>query len=96
MGPGLLLRRIILPIMLPHAIPGLSNLWLIATKDTALLAVIGFMELTLATRQAGGATKAYFLFFCSAGILYLMVTLLSNVCIRRIERHAYRGMPDVG
>ncbi len=96
MGPGLLLRRIILPIMLPHAIPGLSNLWLIATKDTALLAVIGFSELTLATRQAGGATKAYFLFFCSAGILYLLVTLLSNVGIRRIERHAYRGMPDVG
>jgi len=96
MGPGLLLRRIILPIMLPHAIPGLSNLWLIATKDTALLAVIGFSELTLATRQAGGATKAYFLFFCTAGILYLSVTLLSNVGIRRIERHAYRGMPDVG
>jgi polar amino acid transport system permease protein len=69
---------------------------LIATKDTALLAVIGFTELTLATRQAGGATKAYFLFFCSAGILYLLVTLLSNVGIRRIERHAYRGMPDVG
>jgi polar amino acid transport system permease protein len=96
MGPGLLLRRIILPIMLPHAIPGLSNLWLIATKDTALLAVIGFMELTLATRQAGGATKAYFLFFSTAGLLYLLVTLLSNVVIRKIERHAYRGMPDVG
>ena len=96
MGPGLLLRRIILPIMLPHAIPGLSNLWLIATKDTALLAVIGFTELTLATRQAGGATKAYFLFFSAAGLLYLLVTLLSNVGIRRIERHAYRGMPDVG
>jgi polar amino acid transport system permease protein len=90
------LRRIILPIMLPHAIPGLSNLWLIATKDTALLAVIGFTELTLATRQAGGATKAYFLFFSTAGLLYLAVTLLSNVGIRRIERRAYRGMPDVG
>jgi polar amino acid transport system permease protein len=96
MGPGLLLRRIILPTMLPHAIPGLSNLWLIATKDTALLAVIGFTELTLATRQAGGATKAYFLFFSAAGLLYLLVTLLSNVGIRRIERHAYCGMPDVG
>ena len=96
MGSGLLLRRIILPIMLPHAIPGLSNLWLIATKDTALLAVIGFTELTLATRQAGGATKAYFLFFCTAGVMYLLVTLLSNVGLRRIERHAYRGMPDVG
>lgn len=96
MGTGLLLRHIILPAMLPHAIPGLSNLWLIATKDTALLAVVGFTELTLATRQAGGATKAYFLFFSTAGVLYLMVTLLSNVGIRMIERRAYRGMPDVG
>lgn len=96
MGPGLLLRRIILPAMLPHAIPGLSNLWLIATKDTALLAVVGFTELTLATRQAGGATKAYFLFFSTAGVLYLMVTLVSNVGIRMIERRAYKGMPDVG
>ena len=96
MGPGLLLRRITLPAMLPHAIPGLSNLWLIATKDTALLAVVGFTELTLATRQAGGATKAYFLFFSTAGVLYLIVTLLSNVGIRMIERWAYKGMPDVG
>ena len=96
MGPGLLLRRIIMPMMLPYAIPGLSNLWLIATKDTALLAVVGFTELTLATRQAGGATKAYLLFFCTAGLLYLCVTLLSNLFIRRIEKYAYRGMPEVG
>ena len=96
MKPGLMMRRITLPAMLPHAIPGLSNLWLIATKDTALLAVIGFTELTLATRQAGGATKHYFLFFSAAGVLYLIVTLLSNVFIRIIERRAYRGMPEVG
>lgn len=96
MGPGLLLRRITLPAMLPYAIPGLSNLWLIATKDTALLAVVGFTELTLATRQAGGATKAYFLFFCAAGLLYLGVTLISNVVIRIVERRANRGLPHVG
>jgi len=37
-----ILRRITLPAMLPNALPGLSNLWLIVTKDTALLAVVGF------------------------------------------------------
>ncbi|MCY0150332.1 ABC transporter permease [Hoeflea sp. G2-23] len=89
------LRRIILPGMLPHAVPGLANLWLIATKDTALLAVVGVSELTLVTRQAGGTTKSYFLFFMAAGLLYLMVTLLSNVVIRRVERHARRGMTAV-
>lgn len=94
MPSGLALRRITLPAMLPHAIPGMSNLWLIATKDTALLAVVGFTELTMATRQAGGATKAYFMFFCAAGVLYLMVTLISNRAIGFIERRARRGMPQ--
>ena len=93
MAPFLLLRRITLPAMLPYAIPGLANLWLIATKDTALLAIVGFNELTLETRQAAGATKAYFTFFMAAGVLYLLLTLFSNVIIARVERWARRGMP---
>ena len=91
MSPTKVLRRITLPAMLPYAIPGLSNLWLIATKDTALLAVVGFSELTLVTRQAAGTTKAYLLFFLAAGALYLALTLISNVFIGMIERHARRG-----
>ena len=96
MPPLLLLRRITLPAMLPYAIPGLANLWLIATKDTALLAIVGFNELTLETRQAAGATKAYFTFFMAAGVLYLLLTLFSNVIIARVERWARRGMPALG
>ena len=96
MSPGLLLRRITLPAMLPFAIPGLANLWLIATKDTALLAIVGVDELTQMTRNAGSATKAYFTFFLAAGALYLVLTLISEVIIRRIERWARRGMPPVG
>jgi polar amino acid transport system permease protein len=95
MSPGLLLRRITLPAMLPFAIPGLANLWLIATKDTALLAVVGFSELTQTTRQAAGATKAYFTFFMAAGALYLALTLFSEIIIKRIERWSRRGMPSV-
>ncbi|MCP8896266.1 ABC transporter permease [Shinella daejeonensis] len=92
MSPGQILRRVTLPAMLPHAIPGLSNLWLIATKDTALLAVVGFSELTLVTRQAAGATKSYLLFFCAAGVLYLLLTLFSNMVIGVIERRYRRGL----
>jgi polar amino acid transport system permease protein len=95
MSPGLLLRRITLPAMLPFAIPGLANLWLIATKDTALLAVVGFFELTLATRQAAGVTKAYLTFFLAAGVIYLLLTLVSNLIIGRIEVWARRGMPSL-
>jgi len=95
MSPGVMLRRITLPAMLPFAIPGLANLWLIATKDTALLAVVGFSELTQATRQAAGSTKAYFTFFMAAGAVYLAVTLISNLAIARIEGRARRGLPPV-
>ncbi|MBB5533784.1 ABC transporter permease [Rhizobium giardinii] len=94
MSPFKVMTRVTLPAMLPYAIPGLSNLWLIATKDTALLAVVGFSELTLVTRQAAGATKAYVLFFCAAGALYLALTLVSNVFIKIIERHSRRGFVE--
>ncbi|MBL8584266.1 MAG: ABC transporter permease, partial [Rhizobiaceae bacterium] len=80
----------------PFAIPGLANLWLIATKDTALLAVVGFNELTQETRQAAAATKAYFTFYIAAGALYLALTLFSGVIIRRIEQWARRGIPPMG
>ncbi len=92
MSPMRVMRRITLPAMLPHAIPGMANLWMIATKDTALLAVIGFSELTLVTKQAAAATREYFLFFIAAGLLYLVLTLGSNVVLRLFERHARRGM----
>ena len=96
MPPGLLARRITLPSMLSFAIPGLANLWLVATKDTALLAVVGFAELTQETRQAAGTTKAYFTFFMAAGLLYLLLSLGSGAIFARIERWARRGQPDLG
>lgn len=89
-------RRITLPSMLSFAIPGLANLWLIATKDTALLAIVGFGELTQETRQAAATTKAYFTFFMAAGALYLMLTLVSGAAFARIERWARRGQPRQG
>lgn len=90
-----LLRRITIPAMIPSALPGLANLWLIVMKDTALLAVVGFSELALATRQAAGSTRAYFLFFAAAGLLYLLLTLVSNVLFHWLERRARRGQPSL-
>jgi polar amino acid transport system permease protein len=88
--------RVIIPLMLPFAIPGLANLWLITTKDTALLAVVGFSELALETKQAAGATKAYFLFYMAAGGLYLLLTLVSTGMFGLLERRLRRGQPMQG
>jgi polar amino acid transport system permease protein len=91
MSPWLIFRRITLPAMLPFAIPGLANLWLIVTKDTALIAVVGYTELALATRQAAGNTKLYLTFFVSAGLIYLIITLVSQRGFALLERRVRRG-----
>ncbi len=96
MPPLMLARRITMPQMLSNAIPGMANLWLNTTKDTALLAVIGFAELTQSTKQAAGATKAYFLFFVAAMVIYLLISILSGRVFARMERWARRGQPKIG
>lgn len=96
MPSALLARRITLPLMLSFAIPGLANLWLVATKDTALLAVVGFAELTQATRQAASTTKAFFTFYAAAGVLYLILSIGSTILFARLEKWARRGQRRVG
>jgi polar amino acid transport system permease protein len=96
MAPWLRFRRVVLPAMLPLALPGMANLWLIVTKDSSLIAVVGYTELLLATRQAAGNTKLYLLFFSVAAVIYLMITLVSNQAFKRVEAHYRRGMPKLG
>jgi polar amino acid transport system permease protein len=95
MSPFLRFRRIILPAMLPYAIPGLSNLWLNVTKDSALVAVVGYSELALATKQAAGSTKAYFTFFVAAALLYLIISLVSLRLFGALEAYVRRGQPKL-
>lgn len=95
MSSGLMARRITLPLMAANALPGLANLWLNATKDTALLAVIGFTELTKVTAQASAATKAFFVFYPAAMVLYMLISLTSTLVIGRIEKWARRGQRDM-
>jgi polar amino acid transport system permease protein len=96
MPPLMLAWRVTFPQMLAAAIPGLANLWLIATKDTALLAVVGYAELTLVTRQAASTTKAFFTFFMAAGVLYLIISIISTMLFARAEAWARRGQVRPG
>ncbi len=96
MNPVLAFRRVTLPAMMPFAIPGMANLWMIVIKDTALISVVGYAELAMETRQAAGATKAYITFYLAAGGIYLAITLFSNQILKYIERYFRRGMPRLG
>jgi polar amino acid transport system permease protein len=92
MSPFQTLKRVIVPAMLPNAIPGLSNLWLSVIKDTALIMVTGASaELGGTTRAAAGFTKQYFLFYFVALMIYYTLTKISNFFIDRLERYVRRG-----
>lgn len=86
-------HRVVLPGMLPNALPGMSNLWLILIKDTALISVIGFNELFFTIQQAASSSRAYFLFYAAAGVIYLLMTLSSTALFARLERYVRRGQP---
>ncbi|MCW1955816.1 ABC transporter permease subunit [uncultured Lentibacter sp.] len=88
-------RRILIPAMIPLALPGMANLWMICTKETALLAVVGFEELALVTKQAAGKTRLFLEAFTVAMFLYLCITLASNVIFKAIEKRTTRGHPKL-
>jgi polar amino acid transport system permease protein len=91
MGGFQIFRRITFPIMLPNALPGLSNLWLSVIKETALVAVVGNYELLSTTASAAAFTKRYMLFFVTAALIYLAITLISNYFIGMLESRYRRG-----
>ena len=91
-GP-VLFRRIILPVMVPTALGGLTNLWMAIIKDSALISVVGYNELLFTAKQAAGSSKYYFSFFLVCAGLYYILTLASNVVIHVVERRIGRWMP---
>ncbi|WP_159587955.1 ABC transporter permease [Chelativorans xinjiangense] len=80
------MRLVILPQLIRLALPGLSNLWLILLKETALVSVIGLSDILRQTGIAARVTKEAFLFFGIACLIYLVLALLSSIVLSAIER----------
>jgi polar amino acid transport system permease protein len=91
MGTMLRFRRILLPLMMRYALPGLSNLWLNILKDSTLVSVVGFSDLLFTGKTAAGSTKLYFFFLSVTAVAFLVLNLWSNIVIYLIERRATRG-----
>ncbi|ANT54724.1 ABC transporter permease [Mesorhizobium amorphae] len=91
MRPALRFRRVILPALIPNALPGFANLWMGVVKDSALIAVVGYQELALAARMAASNTKQYMVFFLAAAAIYLTITLISNQIFTALEAYYRRG-----
>lgn len=77
--------HIIMPQVWRHALPGLSNQWLVLLKDTALVSLIGVHDLMRQTELINTRTHEPFTWYGLAAVIYLVITLVSQVIIRRLE-----------
>lgn len=92
---GQVLRRILLPQMVRHAIPGFSNIWLVMVKATALVSLIGLDDMLHRANMAAAATREPFTFYALVGLLYLGVTTVSILLLARLERRCSPGVRQV-
>lgn len=79
MSPWQVAWRITFPQMFRHALPGLSNNWLVLIKSTAIVSVIGLHDLMTRGSQAAGTTKEPFSFYLAVAVIYLVFTTLSEL-----------------
>ena len=82
---GLPFRRIFLHILLPQAwqiaMPGLTNLWLVLLKDSALISLLGLSDLMFKAQIAASSTHQPFKFYfcCCAYFFNLNHTIAAFV-----------------
>lgn len=82
--------HIVMPQVWRHALPGLSNQWLVLLKDTALVSLIGVHDLMRQMELVNTNTHQPFTWYGFSALIYLAITLLSQVIIRRLEQRFTR------
>lgn len=91
MKPSTWLREIVWPQFVPLVLPTFTNNWLVLMKTTALVSLIGLQDLTYTAQQAGKSTAQPFIFLFVAFLIYLLLTILSDLGLRTIERRYHRA-----
>ncbi len=79
-------RRILLPQMIRHALPGFGNNWLVLLKTTALVSIIGLEDMVRVSSLAAGSTKMPFTFYMTVAVIFLFLTAVSTGLLKLVER----------
>ena len=95
MNPATLFIRVLVPQVTRLALPGMGNIWQLTLKHTALISVIGFVEIMRQSAVAAGSTREPFTFYSMAGLLFLLLTALSGRVFARAERWAEKGVRKI-
>ncbi|NUY57194.1 ABC transporter [Salinivibrio sp. MA351] len=86
MSSSLAFRRILLPQMIRHALPGFGNNWLVLLKTTALVSIIGLDDMVRKGALAAGSTQMPFTFYFTVALIFLLFTSISTTGLRWMER----------
>ncbi|WP_413739324.1 ABC transporter permease [Sodalis sp. RH14] len=86
------MRRIIIPLLLRHALPGMGNVWQLVLKAAALVSVTGLAELMNKAQTGAGSTGKPFDFYCAAALLYLVISACSGWSLGKAETYYSRGV----
>ncbi len=92
MPRGQMFRRILMPQMVRHAIPGFGNCWLVLVKTTALVSIIGLDDMVRKANLAAGATKMPFTFYLTVAFVFLIITSISSYILRWLETRYSAGV----
>ena len=95
MSPMQVMRRIVLPQMVRHAIPGFANNWLIMIKASALVSIIGLDDMIHRAGLAAATTRAPFTFYMAVALIYLTLTSVSIFILSRLEARYSLGVKKV-
>lgn len=88
------LRLVTLPQIVRQALPGTMNVWMVLTKSTAVVSIIGLSDLVGVAVDAGRSTREFFWFLMAAFLGYLLITWVSQMLFNGLERRFDRGFAD--
>ncbi len=77
--------KVVLPQAIPNVVPALGNYLIAMFKDTPLLAAITVVELLQVARSIGSEQFRYLEPLTLVGLLFLIVSYVSAVLVRRLE-----------
>ena len=92
MSRSTIFRRITWPQMVRYALPSFTNNWLVLVKATALVSVIGLHDLVWNASTAGRSVREPFTFMFAVFVIYLVLTAISDVGLRYLERRYNVGV----
>ena len=88
---GKSMRKVILPQAIRTMIPSIINQFIISLKDTSILSVIGFPELTKAGNIIVGNTFKALQVWGIVAVMYMVVIITLSRVAKRIERRINFG-----